>query len=126
MLGGQRLELGHEAPVDLVGVHEAGALEQRAREQAVGGPDLEDDVVGADGRLREHGPQHVAVDEVVLAVAAQGARPGAVGRAPGPPAPLPPVRVSPGPLPPGRPAPRGGRPLLIGPAGRRRAARWPS
>jgi len=71
------------ATVDLEGMHDAGPLEQRSCEQAVGGPDLEDDVVGPHRGLPQDRREHTAVHEVVLPVASQGARPRppiAVGR----------------------------------------------
>ena len=61
--------------VDLEGVHYPRLREERPRELAVGGPGLEDDVVGSYGGLLHDGAQDVAVDEVVLAVAVQRVRP---------------------------------------------------
>ena len=107
--------------VDLEGVHEARALEQRPRELAVGGPDLEDHVVGRHRRLLHDGAQDVAVDEMVLAVAVQGVRPrGATAVARGLPvaAARRPDRA--------RRQRRRLATVIRLPAGRRPGARWPS
>ena len=72
--GGELLEPRQPAAVDLEGVHQLRPLEHRPREQPAGGPDLEDDVLGADRRLVDDGAQDVLVDQVVLAVALERVR----------------------------------------------------
>ena len=82
---GELVEPLGEAMVDLEGVHVARLLDEPPGEQAVGGADLEHDVVGLHVGHGEDGVERAAVDQVVLAVAPPGGRARVAhdGRAPG-------------------------------------------
>ena len=68
--------------VDLDGDHVPGHLEQRQRQRAQAGPDLEDHVVWADARVPDDPAHRVAVDDEVLPALLAGSQVELVGEAP--------------------------------------------